>query len=449
MRMDVGGHGIRAVFSRVVVFLCVGFSEHVGADELPVINPTQVTFLGKAWATNTINTVIFRHHGLVSKGKRQVTAFYRDADSLAVVLRDLDTGTVERSDIEGSYNVYDAHNAISIGIDSADVLHLAYDHHNTRLRYRRSRSPWSIDKWTEEIGMTGTDEDRVTYPAFISPRDQRPMLFLFRKGESGKGAACLKEYESSKQRWRDIEPCVFSGANNAPWTSNSYWNHPGLGPDGEIHIAVVWRTHSVGQTERLVNNIDVDHAVSGDNGKTWRSSRGLKFRMPITQVNAETVFPVSPGSNLINQSSLAVDSKGYPHIVFYADDLNGIPQYQHLWFDGRKWQHDFISERVEPFDLLGGGTLQIPISRPEIVIDNRDRVYVIYRGDLTENRMSVQRLTPPEYSPDESERRVLWDEPVGFAEPIVDRALWKEEGVLSMLIQWNGQPPHDAEAEPR
>lgn len=418
-------------------------------DKLSLLEPDSITYLENAWATNTINTVIFRHHGVISKGHKQFAAFYGSPEALVVVRRDLLNGSVERAEIEGAYNTDDAHNAISLGIDSEGIVHLAYDHHNTRLRYRRTREPRSVSEWTGEREMTGSDEKMITYPTFIRPRGDSPLLFLYRKGRSGRGSACLKEYWAESESWRDIQPCVFSGANNEPWTSNPYWNRPSVGPNGQVHMAVVWRTHAVGAGNERVNNIDIDYAVSGDNGKKWESSRGRQFRLPITQVNAETVLAVSPGSNLINQSSMAVDSKGYPHIVFYSDDPQGIPQYQHLWFDGLVWNRDYISERTESFDLVGGGTLQIPISRPEIVIDSLDRVYVVFRGDLTGDRMSVQRLLPPEYVPEESETRVLWNEPLGFAEPVVDKARWDSEEVLSMLIQWNGQPPHDTKVVPK
>ena len=95
-----------------------------------------------------------------------------------------------------------------------------------------------------------------------------------------------------------------------------------------------------------------------------------------------------------------MDAEGRPHIVFYSDDPDGVPQYQHLWFDGREWSHSFISRRTEPFVLAGGGTLRIPISRPEIIIDDECHVYVIYRGDTTDSRMVAQRLLPPHYRPD-------------------------------------------------
>jgi hypothetical protein len=269
-----------------------------------------------------------------------------------------------------------------------------------------------------------------------------PLLFLYRDGAAARGALRIKAWSAKRKSWTDRQTPILSGAEQRPWTSSPYWNHPAVGRDGMIHLSFVWRTDFLGKDKR-VNNIDVDYARSPNRGQRWYSSLGREFALPITQVNSETVWPVSPGSNLINQSSMALDSKGHPHIVFYADDPGGIPQYQHLHFDGLVWRHRVISLRRKRFALKGAGTLRIPISRPEIVIDALDRVYVIYRGDLSGDRMVAQRLLPDDYEPNPQDIEVLWDEPLGQAEPIVDRERWEKDGILSMLIQRNYQTGRD------
>jgi hypothetical protein len=140
---------------------------------------------------------------------------------------------------------------------------------------------------------------------------------------------------------------------------------------------------------------------------------------------------------------MALDSCNRPHIVFYADDQNGIPQYQHLRFDGKQWHHQIVSRRTEPFALQGGGTLQIPISRPEIVLDRQDNVYIIARGDHSQGRMAATLLAAPDYTWHPDNIRILWDEDLGFAEPVIDRVRWAQDNVLSLLLQYNEQPDHD------
>ena len=107
-----------------------------------------------------------------------------------------------------------------------------------------------------------------------------------------------------------------------------------------------------------------------------------------------------------------------------------------------------ITQRTTRFILSGIGTLDIPISRPEIVIDQHDRVYVIYRGDLCGGRLVCQRLLPPDYAPDPIDFRTLWDGDLERMEPVLDRCLWRDRKVLSMLVQRNLQPSGDVTTAP-
>jgi hypothetical protein len=398
--------------------------------------------LGEAWSANTINTAIFRHHGILTHAGKQLTAFYADVRTLRVVQRDLESNRVEIYDLIGEYNLRDAHNSISIGVDRASHLHICYDQHASQLRYRRSIRANDITGWTNELSMTGNAEGQVTYATFVQPRQDFPLTLLYRDGVESKGVARLKTYDETSQSWADHQHAILSGSDSKPWTSNAYWNHPAIGRDGSLHVSFVWRTHAIGE-ERRINNVNIDYARSPDNGVSWTTSKGRRYRLPITQVNAETVCPVSPGSNLINQCSMALDSSDRPHIVFYSDDPDGVPQYQHLRYDGKQWHHQFISRRTETFSLEGRGTLQIPISRPEIVIDHEDNVYVISRGDHSHGRMVATFLAAPHYIWNEFNSEIIWDDDLGYAEPVIDRVRWEQDNILSLLIQHNEQPDHD------
>lgn len=410
-----------------------------------VIEPFKVLKLGKGWSENTINTVIFRHHAILTSGQYQFTAYYKNKQELQIVQRDLGTGSLISNNIIGKYNLQDAHNSISLGIDAEGYLHICYDHHGHSLRYRRSQKPMSIEMWTDLLPMTGNKEEKVTYPTFLINPVYNNLMFLYRYGNSVKGQACLKQYNHTLQIWQDLPYPILSGYEQRPWTSNPYWNHPIFDRTGQLHLSYVWRTHLIGK-EKRVNNLGIDYAYSPDMGWTWFTSKGMPLDLPITQVNSETVWGIPSGANLINQTSMALTRRGNPHIVFYANDENDIPQYQHLWFDGYRWRHNFISRRTEKFDLVGKGTLQIPMSRPEIVIDKYDGVHVIYRADFTDHRMAVLTLFPDNYNFSDGIERILWSEPLGFAEPIIDRLRWKKENILSMLIQYNHQPQHDQSA---
>lgn len=411
-------------------------SEHFDVKKLADID------LGKAWAGNTVNTVIFRHHAIFTQGELQYTAFYVNETTLRVVQRNLTNKEINISDLPGQYNLRDAHNSISLGIDRAGYLHLSFDHHATQLRYKRSLTPHNIEQWSEDQPMTGQYEDKVTYPTFILPRAGYPLTLLYRDGTHNKGCARLKTYDEKTSSWHDRPTPILAGVEQKPWTSNAYWNHPAIASDGSLHISYVWRTGTVG-VEQLVNNINIGYAWSPDNGYSWFTASGQPYNLPITPAVAEVIWPISAGSNLINQCSMALDINDLPHIVFYSNDENGIPQYQHLWFDGKTWRNNYISTRTEAFNLAGGGTLQIPISRPDIVIDKDDNVYVIYRGDITQDHMAVTCLKSPGYAYTPEDTKIITNESVGFSEPIIDRTRWQQEKLLTMLIQFNEQPNHD------
>lgn len=398
--------------------------------------------LGNAWGGNTVNTVIFRHHGIFSSGRFQYAAFYENEVTLRVVRRDLIDGQVSLGKIEGRFHLQDAHNSISLGIDREYRLHICYDHHSTQLRYRRAESPHSVVDWSDEVPMTGNNESKVTYPTFILPDRDSPLLIIYRSGSAENGAILVKSFDENKDEWEDYPEEVLTGQNLKPWTSNAYLNHPAIDSKGRIHLSYVWRTHSLGK-ERLVNNLNIGYGRSDDRGSSWKTSMGHEYRLPITPVNSETVLAIAPGSNLINQCGMTVDNNDRPHIVFYSNDQDGIPQYRYLWFDGKKWCHRYLSSRANAFTLKGGGTLQIPISRPEIVIDDDGNSFVIFRADFTADRLSMYVLRAPDYESCEIDLVTLWEESVGFAEPVIDRARWKNEKVLSILIQHNDQPDHD------
>lgn len=398
--------------------------------------------LGNAWSGNTINTVIFRHHGIMTVGEYQYMAFYIDGKTMRLVRRNLADDSLQIQDITGNYNLQDAHNSISLGMDRKGYLHISYDHHATQLKYRRSVNPHDISAWTDELPMTGKNEERVTYPTFILPRQGFPLTLLYRHGTHNNGTAFLKTYDEARRQWQDHPKPILSGAEQKPWTANAYWNNPVVGNDGSLHLSFVWRTHALGE-EKRVNNINVGYAKSYDNGLTWWTSNDQPYQLPITPTNAETIWPVSPGSNLINQCSMALDSQQQPHIVFYSNHPStGVPTYQHLWLDGTEWQHQYIAQVSQPFNLLGGGTLQIPVSRPTILIDKNDNVHVIYRDRGHAKGFCVATLAAPDYQFCQDAVKLLTDD-IGFAEPVIDRERWAENKELTLLQQFNDQPDHD------
>lgn len=402
----------------------------------------RVLRLGRTWSANSINVTIFRHYAIVTVRKFQFFAFYRSKTKIRIFRRNLETEELQVFDLIGDYNLKDAHNSISLGLDRSGFLHICYDHHCSELHYRRSKHPFDIYEWSDESLMSGQNESMVTYPTFLMTHNDNSLLLLYRDGNWMCGSARLKIFLEEEQTWHEKDTAILSGNKHEPWTSNPYWNRPAIDSKGNIYLSFVWRS-KYSDEDQTINNSNIDFACLTSDTKFCYSSLGRKLQLPITQVNSETILAVAAGSNLINQTSMALDSNNFPHIAFYSNDFNSIPQYQHLWFDGLQWKRSFISNRKEKFDLLGGGTLQLPMSRPEILIDKDNIVYILYRGDLTDDKIVAQILLPPLYTPNPSNKIVLWSDPVGNYEPIVDHLRWNEQCMLTIYIQYCEQPNHD------
>jgi hypothetical protein len=78
-----------------------------------------------------------------------------------------------------------------------------------------------------------------------------------------------------------------------------------------------------------------------------------------------------------------------------------------------------------------------------VLIDHEDNALVIFRGDLTDDRMAVIRLCAPLYAATLATLQMLNEQPLGFAEPLLDREGWQQNQKLTLLTQHNQQPNHD------
>src|SRR5690606_11124828 len=108
-------------------------------------------------------------------------------------------------------------------------LHIAWDHHNTPLKYCRSSEAWSFE--FAVMNMTGTDESKVSYPEFFKLNNGN-LLFLYRSGQSGKGKLVVNEYNVKEQTWLQLQDNLIDGEGqrNAYWQSYVYVK-------GTIHIS--------------------------------------------------------------------------------------------------------------------------------------------------------------------------------------------------------------------
>lgn len=391
----------------------------------PITPKAHLVEVGKGYSQTSVNTTVFRNNSLVTQGDEQYISYY-DADSFLVLGKrnlNAEQWTLHRTQYKG--NVKDAHNIISMMLDGAGYIHIAFDHHGNKLNYCRSIAPHSLELGEKEA-MIGEGEEDVTYPEFY-PFAGGDLLFAYRSGASGRGNLVMNRYSVKDKKWVRVQDVLIDGENKR----NAYWQLY-VDEQGTIHLSWVWR-----ETWLVETNHDLCYACSFDNGSTWYKSNGEKYALPIRLDNAEYACHIPQNSELINQTSMSADAKGNPYIASYWRDADSdVPQYRIVWNDGKKWQSRQVSERKTPFSLKGGGTKMIPVSRPRIVVDNGE-IYYVFRDEERGSRVSLAHTK--DVANAQWTTTDLTDFPVDAWEPSHDTELWKQKRRLQLFVQHTKQ----------
>jgi len=383
----------------------------------------RVVAVAPGWANNSVNAVVFRKNALVSDGDTQYIAFY-DKDA-AVVLGKRKLGStqwaLQRTQYHG--NASDAHNSISIMVDGAGYLHLAWDLHNQRLRYARSVQPGALEM-SAELPMLGKDEESASYPEFFRCPDGG-LLFFYRDGGSGHGNLVMNRYDVKSGAWTRLHSNLIGGEGQR----SAYWQGF-VDAAGTIHLSWVWR-----ESPDVASNHDMAYARSRDGGLTWERSNGERYVLPITAASAEYAARIPQRSELINQTSMAAGADGKPVIASYwRAEGKQVPQYHLLYLDGGKWRQLDLDFRRMAFSLGGLGTKAIPISRPQIMVSPKGRAaWLVFRDAERGSKVSVASI--PDLHRPRWTVQDLGAASVGAWEPSFDTELWKRRAELHLFVQ--------------
>lgn len=380
-----------------------------------------LSYVAEGYCATSINTSIFRKSSVISNGRFQYIGFYDKRGNVVVGRRKLTGNKWRLRTLPFVAKISDAHNVISLGLDGHGYLHLCFGMHGSKLRYIRTVKPGSL-KFTSIMPMNGEEEARVTYPEFHSMANG-DLLFFYRNGVSGNGNMVIKRYVLKDGKWTTVQSNLIDGEG----ARNAYWQ-AWVDNDDNIFISWVWRDNA-----DVVSNHDVCFACSKDGGKTWLKTNGEVYDLPITVKNAEVAWPVSCGSELINQTSMTSDKKGRVFIATYWRDQNSeVPQYRIVWHDGLKWNMRCVGERSLPFTLKGKGTKMIPISRP-LILREGEKNLLIFR-DKERGGRAVMASTD-DSGMNDWKFLELADFDLDAWEPSFDDNLWKKEGKLHLFIQ--------------
>jgi hypothetical protein len=416
----------------VICILMLGFSLPGISQSAKKVKEIPV---GLGWANNSINTVVFRKNSLCSFGNTQYISYYNNEGFVVLGKRKLSSSKWELRTTNFKGNVADAHNSISMMVDGEGYLHLAWNHHGNKLHYCKSIKPGSLEL-TEELTMTGSLEQKVTYPEFYSLPDGN-LLFLYRDGQSGQGNLVIDGYNIKEKKWTQLHTNLIDGEKKR----NAYWQAC-VDAKGTIHISWVWR-----ESPDVSSNHDMCYARSTDGGLTWENSKGEKYKLPVNVATAEYVCRIPQKSELINQTSMYADENGNPIIASYWKDKGDVaPQYHIIYKEGDQWQTQNLGFRKTDFSLSGAGTKRIPISRPQVVSwQEKDgkRIAVIFRDEERGSKVSVAVNSNGQFN--EWKISDLTAISVGSWEPSYDTELWKKKKQLNLFVQFTEQ--QDAEGK--
>lgn len=377
------------------------------------------------WANNSVNAVVFRKNSLVSHGDTQFIAFY-DTDAFVVLgRRRLGAARWELRRTQYRGNARDAHNSISIMVDGAGFLHLAWDQHNNGLRYARSVTSGGLEMGAQ-VAMTGKHEGSVSYPEFYRFPDGN-LLFLYRDGGSGRGNLAINRYDLASGAWSRVHDNLISGEGRR----NAYWQ-AFLDHAGTFHLSWVWR-----ESPDVASNHDLAYARSRDGGLRWESSGGEPYALPITAASAEYALRIPQNSELINQTSMSADKYGNPFIASYWRAAGStVPQYQVVYRSGGAWKRLELGFRTAAFSLSGQGTKAIPIARPQIMLNihkERPSGLLIFRDAQRGSKVSAVLID--DFEQGRWTLRDLTTASAGAWEPSYDTELWKRTGQLNLFLQ--------------
>jgi hypothetical protein len=381
--------------------------------------------VGPGWANNSVNTVSFRKHSLFTFRDTQFIAYYDAESNVVLGKRKVDERAWILNTTQYKGNAADAHNTISIAVDSEGYLHVAWDHHNNPLRYARGKSPLSLELG-EKLPMTGKVEGRLSYPEFYSFADGN-LLFFYRDGGSGQGNLVINRYSVAEKKWEQLHQNLIDGEKQR----NAYWQAC-TDNEGVIHISWVWR-----ESPDVASNHDLCYARSRDGGTTWENSKGERYNLPITAATAEYAVRIPQKSELINQTSMTTDEGGNPFIATYwREQASTVPIYHVVYHDGKRWKTSSLAVRNTPFSLSGMGSKRIPIARPQVVISGRGKnavVSVVYRDEERGSKVSI--ATASKIKRGKWAVTDLTQTSVGSWEPTFDPMQWRKNGNLHLFVQ--------------
>jgi len=368
-----------------------------------------------------------------------VTAYFDDIGHIAIV-QVHPNGRLQAVIVPSLVPPFDAHQAISLGVDGQCRLHVAYGAHNSHIMTFRSKSSTLSDGFDDQECLSGDYFRRassdatlgLTYPMFIPTDDA--LILLARRGPHYDGEIVVGRFSCQSDEWI-ADPAPLISGRGLEWTAGPYVNSPVL-MNGEITLFYVWRLDPKSTGLGEMANVGVDCIKSTSALRRVFTTNGTELRLPVTPVNSDRLVALGVGRQLMNQCGASFAPTLGPVAVTYWSDQLDVPQFRLVWTGPRRGgSSSQITKFKTKFTLSGRGTLPLPHSRPQILFDESAYAYVFFRSIEVGNRLCVDRLSPPNYTPESARRQVIVDEDLGYYEPVIGKDLWHSEGRVAIFVQ--------------
>ena len=256
---------------------------------------------GRATAYSNANKIIS------AKRKTHVSWIDSPSEGFRVRVATFDKKTRKWSPTYTVGEAKDNHGGPALTIDSEGYLHIAYFPHVGSFCYRRSKYPYDVSEWEQEIKFG----ERLTYPSMICGVDNTLYLTARRSVKDQPSYVELWEKKLG-QNWYCVGPVMHSRYKGyAHFGESLTW-----GPDQKtIHLSC--RFHEKSDKKAYGRLQTVGYMKSEDFGRTWKHSDGSLIEQPITVDTIETIAHGGVDFNkTLRAGCMAVSPTGNPYVIY-------------------------------------------------------------------------------------------------------------------------------------
>lgn len=303
-----------------------------------------------AWSTHPVAPYLY------TRPPQQFVVFFDENRQLTVMARAIDSKDWSTIRL-GEYVIWDSHNYGVIAADPKGFLHLSGNMHNTPLVYFRSASPMDISTFNRVDNMTGSEEDKVTYPKFLKDAEGN-LMFNYRHGASGKGDHIFNRYSPEAGFWSRV---LFQSLTTGEGDRSAYFDEFRTTPDGMTHVCWIWR-----DTADAVTNNTLCYARTRD-FREWENAAGEPLKLPLRRRDPIVVDPVPPEGGLVNGGyKLGFTADRRPVIAYTKYDGKGHNQIYAAGWTGSAWVSTQLTDYEYRWEVSGRGIFsgEIGIRRP-------------------------------------------------------------------------------------